>query len=122
MKNIGSLRHNLVLIVWTVLTAYTLSVVSSSSYALLRSHYVNFGLLAIALVALFFEPVVRYSAIMLLLLIGFFTDGAFTPHHYFLRCGHSFIVSPTFLLLLLSFVLLNRRNIPEWYREIFNEK
>lgn len=115
------LREHSTIIVWTVLTLYTIAVVAFTDYAFMREHYVNFGLLGIALLLHFFRRPIGLAATLILLAIGIFAQSAVLPSGFYFKMGFV-TLSMINLVLAIFFVIINRNDLFDWFNSAFADK
>ena len=107
--------------IWYGLTFYTLLTIALTDYAMMDSHYINVGLLWIATVSFFLGQSVGQLTTFLMLVIGFFGRGTLVVYvSSFEMFGLT--VYWQYLPLLIFFVVINRRELPDWFTTAFKDR
>jgi|GEM_PF-3028491 len=116
-KDLAGLRRLSPLIIWYAFTFYTLyksifsEYVLGGEYDMLGDkHYISFVLLGIATLAQLFKYPTGIAVTLLALIIGIFASASFLPAVAYWAL-FSFKFSPYFLLLLIFFCIVNRKEL-----------
>jgi hypothetical protein len=109
------------LIILTTATLYLLLRVFTTNVALDKFNTVAFVFLGIAIVTQIFNEKYGYWITGFLLILGMFSLAAFTPTIYYFKMGIiqlDLFSLPTLIL----FLVLHRKELPDWIHEILTSK
>ena len=110
------LRQHAALLTWIVLTGYTFFVILTTPVMMQREHLLNLLMLGIAVAFQFTRGNFGKLVPLFAMLGALFVCAACTPSVYFLQIASLKIGWP-FLLLIVLFIVTNRRELPGWWKK-----
>lgn len=116
-NHMQKLRQHATLLTWAGITGYTIFVIATTHISMQRAHLLNFLMLGIAVLFQLTRTNLGRIVPLFAMLGCMFTTASFTPSVYFLRIG-SFSIGWSYLILILLFLLLNRKELPVWWRKM----
>lgn len=116
-RQMQKLRQHATLIIWTVISGYTVFIFATTYTSMQRAHLLNFLMLGIAVFFQFTRTNMGRIVPLFTMLGCLLTEAAFTPSVYFFAIG-SFRIGWPYLILILLFLLPNRKELPVWWRKM----
>lgn len=118
---LATLKRQSTLVVWSLLTIYTLINGIFNVDRLVKEHYINFALCSIALLAQKIKKPDCYLMTLLLLFVGFFGRASFTPWVAYTQIG-ALTFSTLYLPLIIYFFAINRSEVLYWIASLFADE